>query len=363
MRKDLTKKDFEDIIAKTRMFGEPGFIFANHPWALFNPCAEVGFIPVTEDGQCGVQMCNLTSINGARVNTKEDFLLASKAASLLGTLQATYTEFPYLRPTSRQLTEEEALLGVSITDIMDNPKVLLNEDYLQEGAHKAIVTNKKWSKLLGINPASRVTVVKPEGTSSLLLGSASGIHPHHAHKYIRRVQCNKQDPVYKFIKKINPHMCEESVWSANKTDDIISYPLTISDKAMVKKDLTALEHLKIIKKVQENWVEAGTVKTTKPITHNVSCTVIVKEEEWDSVIDFIYENRDYYSGIALIPSSGDKDYQQAPLEAVITPEDEEKFNALVKDYKVVDFTKLSEKEDKTKLMDTAACAGGACELI
>lgn len=363
LRKDTTKKEFEDIITKTRQFGEPGFVFANHEWQLFNPCFEIGFVPVTEDGQCGVQFCNLSSINGAKINTKDDFIKATKAASILGTLQAAYTEFAYLRPTSKYLTEHEALLGVSITGMMDNPKVLLNEDYLQEAAHKACVTNRKWSKLLNINSAARVTCIKPEGTSSLVLGSASGIHPHHARQYFRRVQCNKIDEVYKYFKKQNSHMCEESVWSANKTDDVIAFPLTIDEKAMVKSDLTAIKHLRIIKKVQENWVESGTTSfNKKPITHNVSCTVIVKDTEWDSVIEYIYKNKDYFGAVALIGHSGDKDYSQAPQEAVTTDEDKKKFADIESNYKKVDYTKLKENEDKTELMNEMSCAGGACEI-
>ena len=364
MKKDLTKKEFDSIIQKTREFGEPGFVFANHPWTLFNPCFEISFIPVTDDGICGVQFCNLSSINGAKVKTKDDFIKACKAASILGTLQASYTVFDYLSPASTHLTEDEALLGVSITGIMDNPKVLTNEDYLQEGSHKVLVTNRRLSKLLGIKESARLTCVKPEGTSSLVLGSASGIHPHHALEYFRRMQCNKLDTVYQHFKKSNPHMCEESVWSANKTDDIITFPLAVSEKAILKEHLTALKHLKIIKKVQENWVLSGSSsKNSKPIVNNVSCTVIVKDNEWDKVIDYIYNNREYFGAVALLSDTGDKDYKQAPLEAVKTKSDRERFEALKKDYTSVDYTYLKEHEDKTKPIQTVVCSGGKCDLI
>lgn len=363
LRSDVTKKEFQEVIKRTREFGEPGFVFANHKWQLFNPCFEIGFIPVTDGGQCGVQFCNLSSINGANINTKDDFIQASKAASIIGSLQATYTTFHYLQEVSKELTDSEALLGVSITGIMDNPKILLNPDYQQEAAHKAIVTNKKWSKVLEINEAARVTCVKPEGTSSLVLGSASGIHPHHARRYFRRVQCNRMETVYQFFKKQNAHICEESVWSANKTDEVITFPIEISDKAMVKADLKALAHLKIIKETQENWVLSGTTSASKkPITHNVSCTVIVKEDEWEAVISYIYKHRAYFGAVAFIPFTGDKDYKQAPLEAVINESDEIRWTEYTAQYKKVDYTQLREQEDETTPVDEVACGGGACEV-
>lgn len=364
LRDKVTKKEFEDIINKTKQYGEPGFVFGSHEWQLFNPCFEIGFIPVTKDGVCGVQFCNLSSINGAKIKTKDDFIQASKASSILGTLQATYTHFPYLNRAGEQLTKEEALLGVSITGIMDSPDILLNKEYQQEAAHKSIVTNKKWAKILGINEAARVTCVKPEGTSSLALGSASGIHPHHARRYFRRVQCNKLDNVYRFFKEHNPHMTEESKWSANKTDDVVCFPLIISDDATIKKDLTAIQHLKIIRETQENWVVAGTSSVNKkPIAHNVSCTVIVKEAEWTDIIEYIYKHREYFGAVSFIPEVGDKIYPQAPLEAIITEEDEKLFKDIIDKYQTVDYKKLKEDDDTTELVKESACSGGQCELF
>jgi len=364
LRKETTKKDFATIIEKTKEFGEPGFVWSDEKTSLFNPCFEISFVPVTEDGRCGVQFCNLSSINGAKIHTKDDFIKASKAASIIGTLQATYTQFPYLRKASEELTREEALLGVSITGIMDNPKILLNADYQQEAAHKAVITNKRWAKILGINEAARVTCVKPEGTSSLVLGSASGIHPHHARRYFRRVQCNRIEPVYQFFKKLNPSMCETSVWSANKTDEIITFPIEIPEEAKTKKDLTAIQHLKIIKKTQENWVVAGTSSANrKPITHNVSCTVIVEDKEWQKIIDYIYQHRNYFAAVSFIPATGDKDYKQAPLEAIVTKEDEERWQNIISHYQPVDYTQLKEGEDNTIMLSEVACGGGSCEIV
>lgn len=365
LRDQVTREQFKAIVERTKQFGEPGFVFANHPWQMFNPCFEIGFIPVTEDGVCGVQFCNLSSVNGASVTTQADFLEAVRAATIIGTLQASYTEdLTYLSQAARKLTEQEALLGVSITGAMDNPDVLLNKKNQKEAARYAVEVNDLWAKKLGINPAARVTCIKPEGTSSLVLRSASGIHPHHARRYFRRVQCNKVDPVYKHFKAQNPHMCEPSVWSANKTDDVITFPLTVSDKAMVKADLDALKHLEIVKSTQQNWVLNGVneAHNNKPVSHNVSCTILVKDDEWDKVVDYLYDNREFFSAVSLLPLIGDKLYKQAPLEAVTTEADEALWDKLTTGYKPVDYRKLKEEEDETKVQESAACAGGKCEL-
>lgn len=326
-------------------------------------CFEIGFIPVTKDGRCGVQFCNLTSLNGAKIKNKEDFKLATKAATIIGTLQASYTHFPYLGKTAEQLTKEEALLGVSITGIMDSADILLDKANQKEMAQFAVEVNKEWAKIIGIRAAARIGCIKPEGTCSLALGCSSGIHPHHAHKYFRRVQVNQEDNVFKFFKKHNPHMCEKSVWSAGKTDEVITFPLTIPKTAITKDSLTALEHLEIIKSTQQGWVlSSDTGINTKDVSHNVSCTVIVKQEEWQGVIDYIYKNKGFFSAVSLISSSGDKDYAQAPNEKVVTEDDKKKFYDIIENYKQVDYTKLIEEHDDTKVQETLSCAGGKCEL-
>lgn len=363
LREEATHEQFADIIEKTRQFGEPGFVFANHKNQLFNPCFEIGFIPVTADGVCGTQFCNLTTQNGGKINTKAKFRDATIAATLVGTLQAAYTHFPYLSPAAQKLTEEEALLGVSITGIMDNPDILLDATLQKEMAELAKETNARWVAKIGVKPAARITCVKPEGTSSLVLGTASGIHPHHARRYFRRIICGKNENPYRFLKKVNPHAVEESVWSANKTDDVATFPLTISDKAMIKADLNAIQHLDLIKSTQQNWVMTGiTESNKKPIEHNVSCTVLVKDDEWKTVIDYLYQNRRFFSAVSLLPLTGDKIYKQAPMEAVLTVEDEKKWDELISQWKHVDFRQLKEDEDETKLLQEASCAGGMCEL-
>jgi len=363
LRKKVKEEDFKKVLQSAREFGEPGFIFADHEDMLSNPCREIGFVPVTKDGRCGVQFCNLTSINGAKIHSIKEFRDAAKAASIIGTLQAGYTNFHYLSNTSKELTEEEALLGVSITGIMDSPKVLLNAKNQKECAEIAVETNQAWAKKLGINPAARVTCIKPEGTSSLVLGSASGIHPHHSRKYLRRVQCNKIDNIYQYFRLFNDKHCEESVWSANKTDDVVTFPIEITNGALTKKDLDAFGHLEHIKSTQQNWVLPGTTKhNKKKTTHSVSCTVLVKEGQWDEVASYLYENRDYFAAVSLLAATGDKDFKQAPMEDVVTEKDEKLFNRLAKSLSPVDYTVLEEATDETSLQQVLACAGGNCEI-
>lgn len=362
LRDQVTKEQLAYIINLTKQWGEPGFVFANDINQLFNPCFEINFIPI-KDGVCGVQFCNLTTQNGSKITTKKLFKDAVKASTIIGTLQASYTDFPYLSNVCKQLTEEEALLGVSITGIMDNPQILLDPVNQKEMAEYAVEINKIWAKKLGINQAARITCIKPEGTSSLVLGTASGIHPHHSRRYFRRVQCNKLDNVYKFFKKNNPHVIEESFWSATKTDDIITFPLSVGESCMIKSDLDALKHLEYIKSTQQNWVIPGTTEANKkPIEHNVSCTVIVKDDEWDKVINYLFDNKRYFAAVSLLPLLGDKLFQQAPMEAVITKDDEKKWDEIVSKWTQIDYKELKEEDDETQLQQESACAGGLCEI-
>ncbi|NJO59113.1 MAG: recombinase [Richelia sp. RM2_1_2] len=368
-RESFTLEEFKKSIEYTKQFGEPGFVFCNDDVIediLFNPCFEIGFVPVdTLTGETSFQFCNLTSINGAKILSQEDFNLACWAAALIGTLQAGYTQFDYLNKTSQKLTEEEALLGVSITGIMDNPEILLNDNILLSGAEVCKKTNKEWAKKININEAARITAVKPEGTSSLVLMSASGIHPHHSRRYIRRVQANKDETVYEFFKQYNEHATEESVWNSNKTDDVISFPIEVPDNAIIKSDLTAIQHLEIVKKVYQNWVIPGSKidSNKKNITHNVSVTISVEDHEWDEVVEFLFENKNYFTAVSLISAIGDKTYPQAPNEKIETEEDIKMFNYLKDNWSEIDYTKLQENSDHTKQLEEIACGGGQCDLI
>jgi hypothetical protein len=327
-------------------------------------CFEVNFIPVTEDGICGLQVCNLTSVNGEKVHTEEDFSSAVKAATIIGTLQATYTDFPYLSPAAKKLTEEEALLGVSITAMMANPDILLNPEVQKRNSELAVALNKEWAKVLGINQAARVTLIKPEGTGTLALGSvSSGIHPAHSHKFFRRIQMNTQDNVYQWFKGYNENHCENSIWNSNGTDDVVTFPIEIPKDHLVKSQLSAIQHLEFVRSTQINWVNPGTTKANKkPINHNVSCTIIVKDNEWEEVIQYLFDNQDHFSAVSLISDSGDKSYKQAPYEAVATKEDKELFDKLVKSFRKVDYERMREGDDTTELQKEMSCFGGACTI-
>lgn len=365
LRDKVTREEFSAVMERTKEWGEPGFVFAETEDVLYNPCFEVSFVPVTEDGVCGVQFCNLTTVNGAKVKTEEDFYEAVRAAAIIGTLQASYTDFKYLSNTAKKLTEAEALLGVSITGMMENPDILLDERVQRIGARIVKDVNAWLAPIIGINPSPRSCVIKPEGSSSLAVGSmCSGIHAAHDRVMWRRVQANTQDNAYQHFKWYNPHLCEPSKWSSNGTDDIISFPIVLDDKVMLKKDLTALKHLDIIKSTQKNWVIEGTAHfNTKPIHHNVSCTVAVKTDEWDGVERYLYDNRNSFAAVALVGASSDKDYVQAPNESVITPEEEELFLSQMRGLATVDWSLMVEDTDNTSLMQELSCAGPeGCEV-
>ena len=322
LKSDTTLEEFQTLMESVKEFGEPGFIWSDSTEMTFNPCVEVGMWPVDEEtGKSGWQGCNLSTINCSSVTDAEDFYERCKAAAIIGTLQAGFTGLDYLGPISCKIFEREALLGVSLTGIMEKHDIVLTEKNLKQGAKIAVETNKEMAKKIGINQAARVTCLKPEGTSSSMLGTSSGIHPHHAKRYIRHVQANILEAPYQHFKKINPQACELSSWSANNTDEVIKFPIEVPDGAKLKNQLPAVEMLSIVKDAQKNWVYSGKNKslcTQEYLSHNVSNTVTVKPDEWDDVTKYIYDNRKYFAGISLIPQSGDKDYPQAPFTTVYT---------------------------------------------
>lgn len=375
---------FRRLFAAQKEFGEPGFYFADHPDHGCNPCCEIGLHPVIEGpldesetvrlralGYAGPisagtrlsgwQMCNLSTINGAVIKTADDFLVACIQAAVIGTLQAAYTNIPYLGPVTRYLNERDALLGVSICGFMDNPEILFNPAVLERGARLCRATNKIIAGVIGIRPAARVTCVKPEGTASLLLGAASGIHPHHARHYFRRVQANRRDAVYRHFHRSNPHLTESSVYRP-ATDDVITFAVEAPEHAILREEIGALDFLHFVQLAQQHWVLNGEAEVTRSpgLHHNVSNTCTVKAEEWDAVADFIWNHREHFTGVALLGHDGDKRYAQAPREAVATEDDAAKWNRLK--YTPVNYTKLIENTDETALKEVAACAGGACEL-
>jgi ribonucleoside-diphosphate reductase alpha chain len=323
VRNKTTKEQFEKLMQFVREFGEPGFVWADSTELVVNPCVEIGMYPVdVTTGLTGWQACNLCEINGKRCKTKKDFRIASKAAAIIGTAQAGYTSFGYLGETSKRIIEREALLGVSITGMMDNPDVLLNPKLQREMARLILKINEEVAKKIGINPCARATCVKPAGTTSCILGTASGIHPHHAKRYIRRSQANYMEAPLQHFKKINPIAVEKSVWSENGSDEVLAFCIEVPKGAKLKNEIDAVTLLRYVKLTQENWVMAGTRKescTQDWLVHNVSNTITVRDNEWGPVTDFIYENRQFFAGISLLPITGDKDFPQAPFTSIHTP--------------------------------------------
>ncbi len=320
-RDEVTREEFSEIMKSVKQVGEPGFIFTDNLEFLFNPCVEIGMLPVTEDGESGWQVCNLTEINGGACNTEQDFYEACESASILGTLQAGYTNFKYLTEASKRITEREALIGVSITGWMNSPELLFDPEVQRKGAEIVKQTNAKVSKMLGINQASRTTCVKPSGNASVILGTASGIHGEHSPLYFRNVQMNEQDEVLALIKEVNPKMVEKSVWSSNGTDYVVSFPVRTKEGSVYKKDLMGVKQLEYVKNAQQNWVEYGTNQdlcTDTRLRHNVSNTISV--DDWHEVEEYIYQNRQWFAGISLLSAMGDKAYVQAPFTEVFTAE-------------------------------------------
>jgi ribonucleoside-diphosphate reductase alpha chain len=384
IRRSATHDQFKSLFEAQKQFGEPGFYFVEDADYGANPCVEIGLHPrlkldaaairrLRELGHTGplpvgavltgVQFCNLATVSAAAADNPKAFRRLCALAALVGTLQAGYTDFRYLSPVSRVITEREALLGVSLCGILDRPDLLLDPRVLQGGAAVVKAVNAVAARALGIQPAARSTCVKPEGTASLLLGTSSGLHPHHARRYFRRVQANVHDPVYVHFRRTNPHMVEPSVYDLNCRTEVISFPVEGPVFGVYREELSAVRHLAYIKLVQENWVQAGRrhERYSPGLHHNVSCTVSVRPDEWSAVAEYIWTHRHSFTGVALLQDHGDKVYAQAPREGVVTPADIEKWNTLV--YTPVDFTTLEESEDITELKQVAACAGGACELV
>lgn len=388
IRGSATREEFLRLFECQKQFGEPGFFFTDNEDYGANPCVEIGLNPVFQvisrddiaqlaarglhvdqagrelrigSRLHGFQMCNLTTINGEAVHSPADFYRAAEHAAVIGTLQAGYTNIPYLGPVTQLINDREALLGVSICGIMDNPQVLLDPETLQRGASIVAETNSALARVIGIRAASRTTCIKPEGTTSLLLNTGSGIHPRHARRYFRRVQANRLDPVYQIFKRNNPQLCEPSAYGS-KTDDVITFAVEAPASAAVREDFRAIPFLEAVRLVQENWVIPGTnhAAYSPGLVHNVSNTVTVRPNEWSEVADFIWENRARFTGVALLQETGDKAYLQAPLEAVETAADVQRWNMLA--YHPVPYVELSESEDATKLAQVVACAGGTCEL-
>jgi ribonucleoside-diphosphate reductase alpha chain len=345
IRHRITKEYFMDLWKRVEASGagEPGIYLTNDKDWGTNPCCEIALRPY--------QFCNLTEINASDIESQEDLNRRTAAASLIGTLQAGYTDFHYLRDIWRKTTEKDALVGVSMTGIGSG--VVLNYN-LTEAADIAKQVNKQIAEAIGIKPAARVTTVKPAGTTSLTLGTSSGIHAWHNDYYIRRIRVGKNEAIYTYLQVYHPELIEDEYFRPHDTA-VISIPQKAPQGAILRNE-SPVDLLERIKKVHLDWVKPGHISGMN--THNVSATVSIKEDEWETVGEWMWENRDHYNGLSVLNYDGGS-YIQAPFSDCTKEEYEEKMKHL----STVDLTKVIELEDNTNLKSEAACSGGACEIV
>jgi len=328
MRDEVTKQRLTELITLNQGESDLGFVFAEDFKSGFNPCFEISFGHWDEwqnkNTSC-FQQCNLNEVNAAHPEMRnkdgslneEFFYECCEAAAVLGTLQAGYTDFPYMNEETERIVAGEALLGVSITGWMANPNLLQSSDVLERGAEIVKATNEKVASALGINPAARTTCVKPSGNSSVVLGCPSGIHPEHAKSYFRVMQLNKESDSALWLKENMPCVLEDSVYSATNVDYAVYVPIRNDDSVIVKDEMKGVTHLEHVKNVQKHWVIPGKTKErcyTDKIDHNVSVTVILDDIE--KVASYLMDNIAYFTAVSFISEFGDKDYPQAPNTSV-----------------------------------------------
>jgi ribonucleoside-diphosphate reductase alpha chain len=344
MRHKLTKSFFMDLWKRVELSGagEPGIYLTNDKDWGTNPCCEIALRPF--------QFCNLCEVNASDIESQEDFENRVKAAAFIGTLQAGYTEFHYLRPVWQRTTEKDALIGVSMTGIGSG--TVLGYD-MTAAAEIVKTENTRVAEILGINASARTTTVKPAGTTSLALGTSSGIHAWHNDYYIRRVRVGKNEAIYTYLAKNHPELIEDEYFRPHDTA-VISIPQKAPKGAIMRTE-SPFALLDRIKKVHLEWVKPG--HRTGNNTHNVSATVSLKEDEWDLAGQWMWDNRDHYNGLSVLPYDGGT-YVQAPFEDC----DEARYKEMLKALQDVDLSKIVELDDNTDLSGELACAGGACEI-
>jgi ribonucleoside-diphosphate reductase alpha chain len=323
--------------------GEPGFLFTNDKDAGTNPCAEINLK--------ANQFCNLCEINASNIETQEEYNARAKAAAFIGTLQASYTDFHYLRDVWKKTTEKEALLGIGMTGIASGAVLKLD---MKQAAKVAVDENARVAEILGINKAARVTTVKPSGTTSLVLGTSSGIHAWHDDFYMRRIRVGKNEALYTYLSIYHPEMLEDDFFKPN-LQAVISVPQRSPEGAITRKE-SAMDLLERIKTINKNWIKPGHRKGSN--MHNVSATVTIKQDEWATVGDWLYDNRDYFTALSFLPFDGHT-YVQAPFSTIT----KEEFESAVESLHNIDLTKVIEMDDMTALMENLACSGNNCEIV
>jgi len=344
VRSRITKKKFFEIwdTVENSNSGEPGFYFTNDKDWGTNPCCEIALRPF--------QFCNLCEVNVSNVESQEDLNQRVRAASFIGTLQAGYTDFHYLRAVWEKTTKKDALIGVSMTGIGSGKVLGLN---IKESAEIVKEENERVAEIIGIKTAARCTTVKPAGTSSLVAGSSSGIHAWHNDYYIRRIRVGKNESMYGYLLSQHPELLEDDFFRPYDTS-VISVPQKAPQGSILRHE-SPIDLLERVKLVKENWIEPGHVDGMN--THNISATISIKNEEWEPVGEWMWKNRNAYNGLSVLPYNGHS-YKQAPFEDC----DEETFSKMMKTLTNVDITKIVESSDETDLKGELACAGGACEI-
>jgi len=345
LRHRITKEFFVNLWKKIEESGsgEPGTYLTNDKDWGTNPCCEIALRPF--------QFCNLTEINAGNVIDQLDLNNRARAAAFFGTLQAGFTDFHYLRPIWKETTEKDALVGVGMTGICNGAVYPLD---LKEAAGIAIESNYITAKRIGINPAARITTVKPSGTTSCVVGTSSGIHAWHSKYYIRRMQCNKDEALYQYLAINHPELVDDMKLIPNSA--VIEIPQMAPDSATLREDETALQMLERVQRWNTEWVRSGHIHGAN--THNVSATVSVKPDEWEGIVEWMWENKDTFNGLSVLPYDGGT-YVQAPFEEIT----EEEFNKRYATLSEVDLTKVIEIEDNTDLKGELACSGGSCEVV
>jgi ribonucleoside-triphosphate reductase (thioredoxin) len=345
LRHKITKEFFMSLWKRIELSGagEPGIYLSNDKDWGTNPCCEIGLRPF--------QFCNLCEVNASDIESQEDFDKRVRAAAFIGTLQAGYTDFHYLRDIWKRTTEKDALIGVGMTGIGSG--VVLGYD-MKKAAKSVKEENERVATLIGINKSARTTTVKPSGTSSLVLGTSSGIHAWHNDYYLRRIRVGKNESIYSYLAINHPELIEDEFFRPHDTA-VIGIPQKAPEGAIIRHE-SVFQMLERVKKVSQEWIKPG--HRNGQNSHNVSATVSIKEDEWDLVGEWMWNNRDFYNGLSVLPYNGGT-YTQAPFEDC-TKED---FERLVKTLSDVDLTKVIELQDNTDLRGEAACAGGACEIV